>query len=803
MKMIGKSFSPSIIAWLFLVLILMFPGLLLAQTVIDGTAHQFEYGSIEPDSFCGSICHTFLEGDVFLSEVERAWMTSLNRFATVGTVAAMCSQCHRSDGAYSSTMYDAFSDDNVYHPDSHGQKMYINDPPPGTSLQASGLPDIWFSSGHFECSTCHDSHDDSMRPFLRESMNGLCARCHGKRQYVQGIETTGALVVNGSWDPAIFGGFANPGSHPVGEDVQPGRPGAPPVLIDARFRVPHVGTPRAWSPGPHLSEGIQGGVVCVTCHAVHGTDPDPDAMETTATQVPPAPSFLAVAQSLGQVVGYARALPNGQGDYNTLCESCHGVGGNPAIAPGGTPWEDGEHNVNPGSTGSFSHPTDTYPSTLANLASSPPEGWPVGNSGMAGPNLAFALICETCHQPHPLAAVDSGRVDVMPGAGAYILRAPLQKGLGSETLCDVCHPNQIEGHHPIMKPFDGLGAEYMVNVISGPDNMLTCSTCHTTAHNWTQPGWAGLDPGWKPIDNGRSLLQAEDMYNPDMSKSCMDCHYFMDGDVASVSPTRGSLQTVITSSDAEFEHYQIAEFSMGTHYIGVIHEDDKERWQGVPLVDIFDVSLTWRQQSPDSDFDEGLAEGWSRFGGDNSSGNRVLVCESCHELEPEKNGRFAHLLLAPYRDGQNGIDEYPGDEDGRDVLCEACHGRPSGSHPMTGDIVTGTDQPLDTSAEWMREVIYGYATLDRDTVSLSCDACHQPHDANSNSFTYCLDVPDVTDIPGYTGRGVGSATLITGYGELGGNPGGYQEFNGDPGTYVTPRAKPVPHHGLCLQCHDK
>jgi hypothetical protein len=335
--------------------------------------------------------------------------------------------------------------------------------------------------------------------------------------------------------------------------------------------------------------------------------------------------------------------------------------------------------------------------------------------------------------------------------------------------------------------------------MAGQGDILTCTTCHGGAHGWAQPGWAGLDPGWKPKDNGRATLQADDMYDPDMSKTCMDCHYFMDGDGASVSPTLGSKQTVIVPSDDEYIHYQAADYSQGTHYVGLIHEAGD--WQLDPWVDMFDTTKTWQEQN--STKSGGLAPGWARFGGEDRAGSRVLVCESCHELEPDKNRGFRHLLLAPYEEGQDGYDEYTGDTDGQDILCVACHGIPRGTHPMTGMVVSRTGLPLDANAEWLRPVILGYATINRGKNAMSCDSCHQPHDANPNSWTFCLDAP-------YTGA-IGTAEPPIGPGlpdpaspsELASY--GYNLAGTDRvGDYATPtlEGRGGSYTGVCLQCHD-
>jgi predicted CXXCH cytochrome family protein len=742
-----------------------------------------------------------LDESATLSDVQEAWATSIGGDVTFGITASMCASCHDSSGAYSSMMYDAMSDGNVYHPLSHGMKMSFSSPPPATDPLSSQLPYINSAKSIIECSTCHDPHNDFFRPFLLTSIETLCSRCHGQRQFVGGTEVVGALDVVGNWDLSSFTGLSNPGSHPVGPDVFPDNASLPVIEIGEVFRVPFNQTPSTWSLGPHLSNGDNGGVICVTCHAVHGSDPDPEAGNTVAESIPPNQSFLAVAQSIQSLNGYSRPIPNGQGSYNKLCESCHGVGNNPTAALEEQHWADNEHNVNPGFPATFSHPVDSYPSSRGGLAISPPDNWPAGEPGLKGQNVSYTLICETCHVAHPAAGSSANRPDVTEEAGAYLLRAPIKSSVNQAAICDLCHQSEIEGHHPISKNFDGSGVDYLINVALGPENVLTCATCHTTAHNWTQPGRVGLDPSWNPTDNGRYKEQVADMFNPDMSKTCMDWHYFMDGDGFSVSPTKGTLQEVILPSDEEFKHYQTVDRSMGTHYIGVIHEDDADKWRGEPLIGVVDTSRTWLRQSPDSLFDDGLADGWSRFGGANLDGSRVLGCESCHELEPDKNNGFAHLLLAPYKEGNNGINEYPGDDDGADILCLVCHGKPSGAHPMTGDIVSRSGAILDPNVGWVRDTVLGNATLDFDYSSMSCDSCHQPHDANSAGLTYILDVPEDMPIPGYSGKTIGEGEIITDYGAL--TSYGYAEALGYQGGYVTPKSDSVDHHILCLQCHAK
>lgn len=760
---------------------------------IPGSAHDTAAGAA---GAC-SACHIPHGGGA-----QRLWPTGAGTGTYTGVVAPLCASCHSTTGGYSGSMANAASDGYVYGALSHGSLMSQTAPPWSTDVASSGLP-YASQATNFECTTCHDVHNDPAatnptgnRPFLRDTLNQICARCHTNRHFVGGNLSEGGTVTAGAWGGNAQVGQSNPGSHPVGNDITGDNfGGGSNIVIATQMRVLTNNIAGAWSLGGHLTANASGGVTCVSCHAVHGGQID--GQDNTAGQVSfsafaPNTNYLAIAQAVTNKGG--RTVANGAGGYNALCEGCHGGGADPSGYAGA-------FNPNPGAAGTYSHPIDDYPSNYdAGVTAFPGTGdsqWPAGGSAGGGPstggtNVAPIPICESCHQPHVAAEIAGNRADVTADAGDYILRDDYQN------FCNNCHTSTIAGHHPVGVTYNGQGVSYLTNVTGVSGETLTCASCHAGpggAHNWTAGGFIGLDNNWIPANNGRSTTQATDMYNTDMSKTCIDCHYGMDGDRASVSPTLGTSATASVGLEAEF---QTLDASMGTHYIGLVHTTDNN-WFNSPLVDIFSQTQTWLAQVTGYD-NQTVGQGWARFGGNASA--PVLVCESCHELEPDKNvgaGGSGHLLLAAYGEGNNGDESGKGADasTGRDILCEACHGVPSGTHALSGQTVSRTGTTLSTTASWLRGTVLGDATL--GTNVLSCDGCHQPHDANTASYTFILDAPASVTFPSGSHATVGAGTVEST------NPAATTEYPTATGSggYATPtlQNKGGEFTGFCDQCH--
>jgi len=224
----------------FIVFLFVFAWPLAAFSNIVGTAHETVLGG--KGGPCAA-CHIPHQ-----AAGEKLWAREVMQEGKVGSFSALCATCHHSGEGYGAVMSRAHSDDYVYGEKSHGTLMHLENPPSGTDVLASGLPYVDEEKGIFECTTCHSVHDDSNRPFLRDSINAICARCHTQRHYVGGVDKTGALVEPGKWGDS-YRGKKNPGSHPVGEDVVAGREGAPAIEIPAALKIGFSKEPGKWSLG--------------------------------------------------------------------------------------------------------------------------------------------------------------------------------------------------------------------------------------------------------------------------------------------------------------------------------------------------------------------------------------------------------------------------------------------------------------------------------------------------------------------------------------------------------------------------
>ncbi len=367
----------------------------------------------------------------------RIWATTPPSLQEWGTVGPLCYSCH--DGvAIVSPNVDASN--TAFNPKSHGLK--IENLPAGDDVSESGLPYTGDSEvRNIECSTCHNPHDNSNRPFIRAPITELCQKCHQRR------ENSGYNLENAE------------STHPVHKEAADEVEGDSPISVQDDFKV---GFPQAypsedgkdtegvhWTLGGHFSEGGTGTMECVTCHSVHGKE-----------SIGPKGEKLL---SIDPVLKFS----------NEFCEGCHrGKRGDDVAEP---PYP------NPGGTvlPRTYHPVDNDVSNGAGriVELKEPEGWVFGESG--------EVLCTTCHKAH----------DALKNSP--ILRPPVQ----AETFCEECHSSESFNHHPIGNDLGGGSVDSgkphastrEVTISAGflskgttygktEEGALYCSSCHR-AHN--------------------------------------------------------------------------------------------------------------------------------------------------------------------------------------------------------------------------------------------------------------------------------------------------------------------------------
>ena len=658
----------------------------------------------------------------------RMWPANMSGQVTdYGVVGSLCYYCHGPGSVIPNAIQEFIMSASASNLLSHGRDTN-SAPPGGDIIDSSGLP--YATNGVFECTTCHNVHDNASEPFLRADIDVLCSNCHDDRLFVGGATTQ----TEGAW--GAFYGVLNPGSHPVGTDVDGDNSDAGNSPIDmvaaTDLHLPYNdATTGEHNLGGHLINGTDApgagaGITCVTCHAVHGVqvDTNPPGGGTA-----PVENLLVIPQPGSVTVG-TEVVYNGDDDpRNALCEACHTTGAATIDASTGLTYAAGGGTLEPNPGGTIgTHPVDDLGAAGSASVSAFPPNWPVGSA--AGTNVSPAPICESCHTPHPNANV--ARATILVGANTHILRGSEDDTLGTY-ICIQCHDfTEGAGHHPSNVAMGRLSDSQ----IGDQDPTLTCGDCHESgsgAHNWAGAG-VGLDPDWEPAGNGRGPEASERNFIA-TSKECEDCHFSEVDPVIPRSPTNNSANdgsAVTHAWRTDSPGYQ--DIGEATHYLGPTAMDYTDGT-------INALTGTW----PDG--------GWSRFDGTGAETGSV-TCESCHDIEADKNAAGTALLLAFYRDGEQTSVSGDADPSG---LCEGCHGTSPGGtgtpHPMTGDTVTRTGALLSTTTaagpdRYIRPLAdimtaSGAASEGRTTFSgddeMNCDSCHQPHDADTDGGTYIYD----------------------------------------------------------------
>jgi hypothetical protein len=545
-----------------------------------------------------------------------------------------------------------------------------------------------------KCTSCHNVHDNSNRPFIRFVTTGVgtyqfdlhCIKCHPNR--VNAGQTTLNTVATG---------VGNVSQHPTGKvysDTGIGGTGFNPlVAINAVFtQNPGAAanpSEAGYNLGGHLSLGTTGNMTCATCHLVHGN-------ETLTYSQADGASVVATPITQFNVLVFANPAP---ATTSGTCQSCHSFSA----------------QAGPGLSTMYSHPINTVSTAWSvavnTLATAPQSQW-----GSSGGNAV--IVCQSCHNMHyglPASSILTGSLDA-PAAS-------------SNSNCDWCHSGtqSMAGHHPTgpvtpgtdyvtgarthlltepiawstRTPAVGTGPAYQF-----PGGNMTCGTCHAArAHNnvGSFPGLVGLNAG---------------------SEMCVDCHSFNPSTYTSVVKVNNasSPQSSTVTEPA-------------THFVGTIATANYRR------------TANWSSGAPSKWGNANTTIICESCHTLRTSQSGVTPRSSNNSLSSNgTNLRTAVGLLVEV--SGNDLSTYDGTasatwpKTGTVDMCTGCHG-------ASGVSAAGSTHPVISNMT-VNATAAVIAKIDRflGTVShtnntrVNCESCHRPHDAAAGSGALILESCD-------------------------------------------------------------
>ncbi|NIS77376.1 MAG: hypothetical protein GTO00_07135 [Deltaproteobacteria bacterium] len=661
-----------------------------------------------------------------------AWVTTTN-------VAILCGSCH-----YGTSLYPGASPHDVsgyaYAPAAHGFTVgNITSLGKGDdTVSGSGLP---YTTTNLECSTCHNPHDNTVRPFMRNLASGtqddMCLNCHAARD--AGLGLSGAL---NSYTPGS-GSFS---MHPTARGLGAPVGGTPSITLSTADFAHNRGANEALipaSPTTYLGGKLLGGdgsgtdttnglIGCNTCHSVHGF---------FNGSTPEHPSYLL---SIDNTI----AAP---GDQSAFCQGCH----NTPVIVGST----ADHPIN---TASGDARFVFTPWASRNAVESQTALWPQGTDG-GGNEVA---VCSSCHSAHyglngsPMQRV---RDDIGGETGGIYQSAT--------DWCDSCHDTGTYAplaHH------------------SNEDNyaasLVACADCHSTAAPSSTVNTQSAHRDWLSLD----LRGATDR-----SEFCTGCH--SDASFTDVDANTYTIGAIVGANVAPTGG---ADFTSPISDAGIAHGID--RGNASHFTGVIPTGRTAYTNPREAAFESG---GFAAYGPIASSGNNILdvnqattavtpgtselICESCHSILRNVGTNAAivttvtaisgwenNLLLHRYEDDAAGIGG-AGSTIGSE-FCVMCHAgneavaatawdyaaqranMPVGTHPIAGSTITkAVDEGRTTGAGNLLETVAaegsyastgpgpnadftGFTTHIQSYPAadeMDCDSCHRPHDAADASST--------------------------------------------------------------------
>lgn len=770
-----------------LIIFLLAPSLTYASGIVE-TVHNLEVnaewaGGIELEGVC-AYCHTphSASGSQVWSYKPR-----VRDYGDFGIVSRICYTCHGTNlaGTKANKIFTVFNNKKANHP-----VGFTSNEPPNVentdwlgeviNTPAQEWPETE-SGKSIQCTTCHNPHDNINGSFIRAMMydssqiegnfmdndinydgpvQNFCSFCHQQK------EDSGTKNNNGIADEP------GSGTHPVGHSItkENARNGGIGIILDSVFTQPKGVL------GGHLSFYTEGGVVCMTCHQVHGGEPAQDGLYMDKTPLRVGPLLVVNNDTMGSVPG-----------ESLLCEKCHTE--MPAVDRAGNKYT---HPVN-----KFPTPTnDNFSSNVTpftELEFGEGKGTPlsihypfnefdnvqwVDYEESGDPNtLPFNqertmdeyLVCMSCHDPHGAKT------------GSPILRAG-----SSDAFCEDCH-----GRKPRRNDYNNF-----LNPIS--EEMGTLIKASREVWGVSHP----IDVPMMSRDRFRmdirdKLINTEGILFQDIRSKinlvngkvvCRTCHLAHTGEddfILAISDNNSELCEVCHTNEKNphnpsvfyFEGLDslqskdpIEEFNtlrLGSHYIGDVTENRKEITpEGVTIRQ--ENHADWLGTSHVNDYREAndpweFSKQYTHVGGPEGDRKRDgydemkryphVICQSCHTphgaaVGVSDSGDEDRLLL---------------DKNDRSQMCGDCH-YPPGSHPVLGDILGGKDKqlnifdtmivqdevamlPCDYPKGWKD----GEYTNNKGQVirwdktpgaprHLVCESCHSLHSAENSPGAYVLEV---------------------------------------------------------------
>ncbi|MHB8836140.1 MAG: cytochrome c3 family protein [Candidatus Methylomirabilia bacterium] len=659
---------------------------LVSVAALSGPAHAANLGFHQPVGIvdpCG-LCHDTAKSNPVL----RGWAGTVG--GAPGTwgakpISSLCYMCHESGGGgFAGHNMTA----NAYADPSHG--FVVADVPaePEGSPQGSRYRAVSGSALPYtvrlgiECTSCHNVHRATDRPFLyRATISALCDECHEGRSNSTSLTSI----------PGFTRAYStHPTSQLLGDTAQ-----ANIKIVDNVSAVLKVAIPPAagWVLGGHLGDsgGDTGVIGCQTCHAIHGP--------------------VAATPGLAKLLTIDNTTPANTATPSRLCEGCH-YGGDAGEQVGSVVAQAGL------SAGQWSdHPIDAnanrsfYPTGVAL-----PAAW----SGAQPFYLNQVPVCSSCHDVH-------GGIADTP-----LLRGPVGAGwpaLDYDDWCFSCHAAALilpAAHH-------STAANMAVSQGDAIDSQLSCGDCH---------GPSGITD-WR-AHNGFWAWPAASAYSPISGAFCMACHNGANNadPTALVAPALKG-QTFVTPAPYPSTHGTVR--GGGSHYLGpdsgeFAGVDPKlTAWSsgyfssyGAPntggggAIAAVSAGEVICQSCHNILYNDGSANPAS-YGGSTS-----------------KAGWRSNLLLQPYADDPPGNANGAGAGAVGSALCTGCHDPVVGNHhPVTGypplvplsglTLRTGSGSYADqTSAPVGGGAAPGTLSYP-NTNQMDCDSCHRPHRADSDS----------------------------------------------------------------------